>query len=183
VSRSLDDVRDRSRIETSLDVYRRPRLVVLRASASALDAALAMAEHHVDTVLVGERSALVGLVTARDLAIELVAAGLDANDVSLSELMSEPVHTIDVGASVDDAVRAMCEHACRRLPITEDGIAVGLVTLDDLLLDGTIEPKAARAVVIAQLDCIFPNRRGSAEPRGRERRRPEVRCGASARRP
>jgi CBS domain-containing protein len=152
----------------SLDPYRRPRLVVLHPACSAFEAARAMADHDVGTVLVGDRHELVGLVTDRDLAIELVTAKVDPRQVLLKDIMSGPVWTIDVRASIDEAVRAMCEHGCRRLPIMEDGIAVGIVTLDDLLLDGAIDRAASRAILIAQMERVFPRQqKPPARPRAR----------------
>src|SRR3546814_8796680 len=58
---------------------------------------------------------------------------------SLGEVMSEEVVTCDIGADLDEVVRLMREHAVRRIPITENGRPVGLVTFDDLVVDGRSE--------------------------------------------
>jgi len=140
----------------SLNHYRRPRLVILSPRASAYDAVRAMAENHIGTVLVGEGQEITGIVTDRDLAMEIIGGDLEARSTVLSDVMSQEVVTIDVNASVADAVQKMRAHACRRLPILEDGTPVGMVTLDDLLLDGDIDMSATRAILIAQLEGPFP---------------------------
>ena len=131
----------------SLERYRRPRLVVLRPSATAYEAARAMADNHIGSILVSHDQQLVGLVTDRDLALDVIAGGLDPHATTVREVMSDEVAVVDVSAGVEDAVRIMTEHACRRVPVVEDGRPVGMVTLDDLLLEGDIDQAVAAAVI------------------------------------
>lgn len=165
----------------SLDRYRRPRLIILPPHATAYEAARAMAEHRLSTVLVGESATVIGLVTARDLAIEALVAELDPLVTPLADVMSEPIVAIDVGASPEEAAALMRRHVCRRLPITEDGIPVGVVTLDDLIQEGEIDLGLARSVVMAQLDSAFPDREPARpeETRARARQRHRARAETS----
>lgn len=136
----------------SLDRYRRARIVVLHPRSSAHAAARAMADNHIGAILVAERQQMVGIVTDRDLALEIVAGGL-AHTTLVHDVMSDEVATVPVTASVEDVVRAMREHGCRRVPLVEDGKLVGLVTLDDLIVDGAIDVEAARSIIVAQLEA------------------------------
>lgn len=162
----------------SLDRYRRPRLVVLNQRATVYEAARAMADNHVDAILVGDARDVVGIVTDRDLVLEVVASDLNTHTTTLREIMSSPLVTIDIGASLTEAVRKMHANACRRLPITEDGIPVGIVTLDDLLHDADIPASQSRAALIAQLDSTLPP---ASEPRERSDRRTRARMRRRAR--
>lgn len=165
----------------SLDRYRRPRLIILPPHATAYEAARAMSEHRLATILVGESSAVTGILTARDLAIEVIAAELDPQATSLADVMSEPVVTVDVGATPEEAARLMQRRVCRRLPVTEDGIPVGVVTLDDLIQESEIDLALARAVMVAQLDSSFPDREPAhpEETRARARHRRNARAEGS----
>lgn len=136
----------------SLERYRRARMVVLSPRSSAHAAARAMADNHIGSVLIAERQLLLGIVTDRDLALEVVAGDL-AHSTALSEVMSDRVAGVPITASVDDVVRTMREHGCRRVPLLEDGKPVGLVTLDDLIIDGVIDAPAARSIIMAQLEA------------------------------
>jgi CBS domain-containing protein/uncharacterized protein (DUF2267 family) len=136
----------------SLDRYQRPRLIVLQPSSSAYEAARAMADNHVGSVLVGEDGHIAGIVTDRDLALDVVAADRDPRSTLLRTVMSDQVACVDVDATVDDVVQVMREYACRRVPITENGKPVGIVTLDDLILGGFIELDHAREIIRAQLE-------------------------------
>lgn len=148
----------------SLDRFRRPRMIVLHPTATAYEAACAMAEHEVGSVLVADGQGIIGIVTDRDLVLELVAADLDPHETQLGDVMSRDVVTLDVSASLADVTRMMRDHTCRRIPILEDGRPVGMVTLDDLLVDG--EFGGTRLVVAAQLDAA--TRRERARRRDRE---------------
>lgn len=57
----------------SLDRYRRARMVVLHPSTSVHAAARAMADNHIGSVLIAEHQQILGIVTDRDLALEIVA--------------------------------------------------------------------------------------------------------------
>jgi len=162
----------------SLDRYRRTRMIVLNPRTTAYETARAMAEHHLSAVLIGEGRDLVGIVTDRDLVLEVIGADQNPHTTRLSEIMSEPVVSIDVGATAADAARMMQEHVCRRLPITEDGVPVGIVSIDDLLHDGEVLPHKARAVLSAQLDSALESegRQEASDHRVRTRMRRRARA-------
>lgn len=165
----------------SLDRYRRPRLIILPPHATAYEAARAMCEHRLATILVGDSKSVAGIVTDHDLVIEVLAASLDPKSTPLADVMSEPVTTIDVGASPEEAASLMRERVCRRLVVADYGAPVGVVTLDDLIQEGEIDLGLAQAVAAAQLDSAFPDREPvqPEERRARARQRRKSRADAS----
>jgi len=136
----------------SLDRYRRPRLIVLHPRSTTYEAARAMADNHVGAVLVLENQRLVGIATDRDLALDVVAAGLDPRTTPLRDVMSDEVTPVDIDDSIEDVVRIMREHACRRVPVVEQGRPVGIISLDDLLTERAIDIETARSIIAAQLE-------------------------------
>ena len=75
-----------------------------------------------------------GVVTDRDIALRCVGGDLDPDRTPISHLMSSPVHSLDEGAPVEDAVQLMASAGIRRLVVTGDGgRLVGLLSLDDVL--------------------------------------------------
>jgi len=127
-------------------------MIILTPRGSAYEAARAMADNNVGAILIAEEQRVVGIATDRDLALEAVAGDLDARATSLRDVMTDEVATADIGASIQDVVRTMCAHACRRVPVTENGKPVGLVTLDDLLIEREIDLEAARSIILHQLE-------------------------------
>ena len=142
----------------SLERFRRTKLVTLNRQAKAYQAARAMADNHIGAVLVSDPRGLAGIVTDRDLALAVLGHGLDPTATSLSEIMSEEVVTCDIGADLAQVARLMQEHGVRRIPVTDGGRAIGLVTLDDLVVEGMVGPEALRAIVTAQLEEEAPHK-------------------------
>ncbi|WP_405876898.1 CBS domain-containing protein [Streptomyces sp. NBC_01136] len=110
-----------------------PAVVVTPQTALA-EAARQMDEHGVGSVLVVESGALRGIVTDRDLAVRGLGRGLDAQ-ARVEEVMSPQVVTVDVSDDVHTAYRTFRRSGMRRLPVLYGHRPVGMLTVDDLLLD------------------------------------------------
>ncbi|MGA9869455.1 MAG: DUF2267 domain-containing protein [Acetobacteraceae bacterium] len=175
----------------SLERFRRTRMVVLGRSSMAYQAARAMADNHIGAVLVSQPPRVVGIMTDRDLALAVLGGELDPKTTPLGEVMSEEVICCDIGADIDEVVRLMQENGVRRIPLTEGGRPVGLVTFDDLVLDGSVSIDALRGIVTAQLEveapqkpagALHPKAPATAEGRARALMRAKERAEATYRR-
>ena len=113
-------------------------VVCCRPQASALDAARLMRHKHVGDVVVvsdpeGDRVPL-GVVTDRDLTIEVLGNGRDAAQTTLSDVMRSPVVVATESEDASSVLERMRFHGVRRIPVVDArGTLVGIVTLDDLL--------------------------------------------------
>lgn len=164
----------------SLESFRRTRMVILNRQAKVYQAARAMADNHIGAILVSSPDGLVGIVTDRDLALAVIGGGLDPSTTPLDEIMSEQMVTCDIKKGVSDVIRLMQEHAVRRIPITENGRPVGLITLDDLIVEGSVSVEDLRAIVTAQLEVEAPHKpAGLLHPEGPSR--PEWQAAGRAR--
>lgn len=135
----------------SLRPYRMPRMVVLSPTSSVLEAARAIESNHIGAVVIQDKRQVVGIVTDRDLAVRVVSQGLDANATPIADVMSSPVATLSPSDSQADAIRIMRQRNIRRVPLAEDGRVVGIVTLDDLLLDEAASLDQLAGVIAAQI--------------------------------
>jgi predicted transcriptional regulator/uncharacterized protein (DUF2267 family) len=135
----------------ALHAYRHPRLIVQNADTTAFEAALAMRKNEIGSVVVTDKNAIVGIVTDRDLAVRVVGEGRDPRTTSLGEVMSPLVATLEPDASVREALRVMRDRRVRRVPLVEKGRVVGVVTLDDLILEQAITLDDITEVVRAQI--------------------------------
>jgi CBS domain-containing protein len=63
---------------------------------------------------------LVGIVTDRDLALKIVAEGLEAKSTKVEAVMTHKVVTCRAGDDMQKALDAMSEHQLRRLPVVDD---------------------------------------------------------------
>lgn len=115
------------------------RIVVLaRKNTPLCDVAKLMREHHVGSVVVVEESERgrmpLGIVTDRDIVIEVIAMDLDCRTVTAGEVMGADLVTVQEDESVLDALRLMRRRGVRRVPVlTASGALAGIVTLDDVM--------------------------------------------------
>jgi CBS domain-containing protein len=108
-------------------------------NTAVLEAAALMRKHHVGDVLVVDeiagRHKPVGIVTDRDLVVEVMAKGLDARELKVGDLLTKPLVTIEESASYAQTVNLMSGKGVRRMPVvSRSGELVGIITLDDMLL-------------------------------------------------
>lgn len=135
----------------TLDLYRHARLIVQSATTTAVEAARAMQTNEVGCVLVSDGRGVVGIVTDRDLALRVVGAGRDPRATRLREIMSSPVTSLDVKAPHGSVLRLMKKGRVRRVPIVDGSRVVGMVTLDDLVLERTATLDELSSIVKAQI--------------------------------
>lgn len=129
-----------------------PEPRTLDASATAEAAAGVMRDEDVGAVIVVEDDRVRGIVTDRDLAVRVIADGKNPSRVKLADIGSAEVVSLSPDDSVDEAVRLMREHALRRLPVVENGRAVGIVSMGDLAINR--DPGSA----LAEVSDAPPNR-------------------------
>jgi CBS domain-containing protein len=98
------------------------------------DAAAVMEQTGVGALAVIDGDRLVGIVTDRDLVRRGLAQGLPT-DARVDGIMSTPVVTIDADADLHSAFALFRTHAIRRLAVVRGGQFVGVITIDDLLVD------------------------------------------------
>ena len=98
------------------------------------DAAAIMEQAGVGSLAIIDGTSLVGIVTDRDLVRRALAPGL-APDARVDTIMTSPVMTIDADADVHEAFALFRTHGVRRLAVLREGQFVGMITIDDLLVD------------------------------------------------
>ncbi|MEV0166097.1 CBS domain-containing protein [Nonomuraea fuscirosea] len=109
-------------------------------------AASLMRDHDTGALIVNDKGRMKGIVTDRDITVRVVADERGP-DTPVREACSASVEAIGPGTSIEQAVRLMRTHAVRRLPVVEDGRAVGVVSLGDLAVER--DPSSALADISA----------------------------------
>lgn len=113
-------------------------VVVVQRECSVQRIAELMREYHVGDVVVVETVAgmqrPVGIITDRDIVIEVLAIGVDPKLVTAGDLMSAELVTVDAEADLLDATARMRKEGIRRVVVVErNGALAGILTLDDVL--------------------------------------------------
>lgn len=113
-------------------------VVVADPRTSVLEGARLMRRHHVGNVVVielrdGARRPI-GIVTDRDIVLEVVVNQLDPETVTLGDIMVSSVAIAHVGEGVFDTIQFMRRRGIRRVPVVDGaGELVGIVALDDMI--------------------------------------------------
>ena len=100
---------------------------------TACEVATLFADHDIGSAVVvdPETGQYSGIVTESDL-MRLVAAGADIDTVTVDTFLSTPIVTVASTEDIHAAAAMMKEHSIRRLPVTDDGDIVGILTTTDL---------------------------------------------------
>ena len=100
----------------------------LDATASAQAAGERLAQPEVRAVLVCGDGQLIGVVTRKTLVREVVAAGRDPRSTTLGEIAEPPIFTLEADTDLEQAFRTLEARDLERVPVTEDGRLVGVLS-------------------------------------------------------
>jgi CBS domain-containing protein len=84
----------------------------------------------------------VGIITERDIIFRIVAQNRGPFKVTLKDIMSTPIITINADESVEEAIAILNEHKINRLPVVHDSAIIGIVTTGMILSKVSIEKHA-----------------------------------------
>lgn len=122
---------------TKLKEFATTLVAVVEPETSARVVAQLMRRHHIGALVVVDaldKNKPVGIVTDRDLVLELMAEGLDPAVFTAGDIMSVDLVTADPEMDAMDAVQLMRKYRLRRLVITDTtGHLAGIVTIEDVL--------------------------------------------------
>ncbi|MGH9136360.1 MAG: CBS domain-containing protein [Acidimicrobiales bacterium] len=113
----------------------KPDPVTVDASESLPRAAQLMRDNDIGDVFVTQQGAPFGIVTDRDIVVRAVANSEGTLSWTVGDICSTSLVSCRPSDDVEDAIRAMNDHALRRVPIVDDNEIVGVVSLGDLAIE------------------------------------------------
>lgn len=107
---------------------------IMKVDDKVIDIAKTLADEQIGAVVIcNDDNRLQGVITDRDLAVEVLAKGKDPNNCRAGELLDgSEVVTIGADDSIDEAIETMKQHAVRRLPVIDGTDVVGMVSQADI---------------------------------------------------
>lgn len=110
-------------------------VVTVPPSTPVVEAATIMREENIGSlVVVGVDKRLLGIITDRDIVVSVVANGKSPLDVSVGEVMTSQLITVQENESVFEILRVLGKNSIRRVPVLRRGRLVGIVSVDDLIV-------------------------------------------------
>ncbi len=111
-----------------------------RLEDTVQDISVLMNKHQIGCVIIVDEEQPVGIVTERDIMKRVVSKGIAPKNLKVVDVMSKPLVTASPNMPAGDAAKAMLKWNIKKLPVSEKGRLVGVVTLTDLLrVEGIIE--------------------------------------------
>lgn len=119
-------------------------IVSMDSKVKARDAAKLMVEKGIGSLIANRDGLPFGIVTERDLVEKIVAEARDPSKVTVADIMTAPLVTIDASGTLIDAARRMIEKQVKRLVVTEHEKIIGIVSQTDLVQSMTDFQKLAK---------------------------------------
>jgi len=116
------------------DVLRKKgdRIHSVAPPSTVIDAVNMMNDHHIGSVLVMENGEPVGIFSERDVLVRVVAAHRDPRETLVRDVMTTRLYTTAPDETLLSVMQLMTERRCRHVPVMEDDVLVGLISIGDI---------------------------------------------------
>ncbi len=119
--------------------YKGGKICSIHPDATVFDAVATMAENDIGSLIVMDGEALIGIITERHYARNVVLKGKTSPATTVQEIMERHVITVRPEQSVEECMALMTDRRVRHLPVIEDKKIIGIVSIGDLvksIIDG-----------------------------------------------
>lgn len=113
-----------------------PAVKTVKPEATVKEAVGKMNKFSIGSVVVVDVKKPIGILTERDILRRIVEPGLDPETISVRQVMSSPVITIEYDVSIEEAGRLMANKGIKKLPVVRKGQLVGIITSTDIVRAG-----------------------------------------------
>ena len=117
------------------------KVLSISPDASVLDALKLMAEKEVGALVVLEGQRLAGIFSERDYARKVILHGKSSKDTAVREIMTPKVVCVKPEQSVEECMALMTDKRVRHLPVLQDKIVIGVISIGDVVKEVISEQK------------------------------------------
>jgi len=114
------------------------------SNLTVYDALKVMGEKNIGAILIIDDNVLKGILSERDYARKIVLKDKSSKETFVHEIMESNVFTVKLSDNLEDCMELMSEKRIRHLPVLEDGIVVGIISISDVV----------KAIIEIQKDTI-----------------------------
>ena len=114
------------------EIMSRP-IVAEDEDALVIEIVKKMAELRIGSVVITSKGKPAGIITERDIALKTILKNKRADEVKAKGIMSSPLVTVDAEVSVDEASEIAAKKHIKRLPVVENGVLVGIISVRNIL--------------------------------------------------
>ena len=110
-----------------------PAIWSISPEATVFEAIQMMADKNVGALLAMAEGRLHGVITERDYTRKVAIKGKSSRETKVHEIISTPVISASPAHTVEECMRLMTTHRVRHLPVLEQEMVVGIVSIGDLV--------------------------------------------------
>ncbi|MDP5201536.1 CBS domain-containing protein [Flavobacterium sp. DG2-3] len=114
------------------------------SNLTVYDALKVMGEKNIGAILVIDDNNLKGILSERDYARKIVLKDKSSKETFVHEIMESNVFTVKLSNNIEDCMELMSEKRIRHLPVMEDGVVIGIISISDVV----------KAIIEIQKDTI-----------------------------
>ena len=100
---------------------------------SVLEAITLMAKKGIGALVVTAEDRVVGMVSERDYARNVILRGRSSRQTAVKEIMASPVHYTELTRNAEECMAVMTEERIRHLPVLDQGQLIGIISIGDLV--------------------------------------------------
>lgn len=116
----------------------------VRSTTTVYEALKVMGEKNIGAILVIDGTELKGILSERDYARKIVLKDKSSKETYVHEIMESNVFSVNLSNNIEDCMELMSTKRIRHLPVLEDGIVVGIISISDVV----------KAIIEIQKDTI-----------------------------
>ncbi|MFB0921195.1 MAG: CBS domain-containing protein [Oscillospiraceae bacterium] len=132
-------------------------VISINEDEPVIAAARLMKQHNIGSLPVRDgKNKLKGIVTDRDIVLRCVAGNINPQEVRIGEVMSRSLITASPFEDTEKVAERMGMSQIRRVPVTEEGILVGIVALGDIAKKDEFKMEASEA--LSEISANFRRR-------------------------
>jgi CBS domain-containing protein len=128
-------------------------LISIDPKKPVIDALIIMAEYKIGALIVIDNKKMVGIISERDYAREIILKERSSKTTLVEEIMTKNVITLLAGDNLDRGLKLMTEKRVRHLPVMKDNVILGILSLGDLVKEMIDYQKN----IIEQLETFIKN--------------------------
>jgi CBS domain-containing protein len=117
-------------------------VVVAKPIVTLREAARVMGEMNMGSLVIMEDDKIIGIVTSTDI-LKAIGEGKDPDKVTIGEIATKNVITIQADEPLEKAVDIMVKHKIKKLPVMMNEKLVGIITVSDIAI---VEPKIVASI-------------------------------------
>ena len=108
-------------------------IISITPETSVLEALRIMADRNIGSVMIMEEGEFLGIMTERDYSRKVILKGKSSTDTNVSEIMTAQYPKVFLTDSVEHCMELMSTHTIRYLPVFENDVLTGIISISDLV--------------------------------------------------